>query len=89
MTDFTSLLQADRGGTAHAIHLVDKKSFADWVKRQSQSRRAFLEAQRFEGKTPFQSAILPGETWYFQAWFRDKNPAATSNFSDAIAIAFL
>ena len=62
MTDFTSLLQADRGGTAHAIHLVDKKSFADWVKRQSQSRRAFLEAQRFEGKTPFQSAILPGES---------------------------
>ena len=63
MTDFAPLLQPDRGGPAHIIHLVDKKSFADWAKRQSQSRRAFLEAQRFEGKTPFQSAILPGDSY--------------------------
>lgn len=62
MTEFTSLLRPDRGGPAHLIHLVDKKSFADWAKRQSQSRRAILEAQRFEGKTAFQSAILPGES---------------------------
>lgn len=63
MTDFASLLQPDRGGPAHTIHLVDKNSFADWVKRQSPARRAFLEAQRFEGKTPFQSAILPGDSY--------------------------
>jgi leucyl aminopeptidase len=63
MTDFTSLLQPDRGGPAHSIHLVDKKSFADWAKRQSQPRRAFLEAQRFDGKSPYQSAILPGESY--------------------------
>lgn len=63
MTDFASLLQPDRGGPAHTIHLVDKKSFADWVKRQPQQRRSFLEAQRFEGKTPFQSAILPSENY--------------------------
>ena len=62
MTDFASLLQPDRGGAAHAIHLVDKGSFEAWLKRQSQPRRAFLEAQRFEGKTAFQSAILPGES---------------------------
>lgn len=61
MTDFASLLLPDRGGPAHIIHLIDKKSFGDWAKRQSQARRAFLEAQRFEGKTPFQSAILPGD----------------------------
>lgn len=30
-------------------------------------------------------AILPGETWRFQAWFRD---GASSNFSDAVAVAF-
>lgn len=63
MTDFASLLQPDRGGAAHAIHLVDKGSFEAWLKRQSQPRRAFLEAQRFEGKVPFQSAILPGESY--------------------------
>jgi hypothetical protein len=31
-------------------------------------------------------AILPGETWRFQAWFRD---GASSNFSDAVAVRFL
>lgn len=34
-------------------------------------------------------AIQPGETWSFQAWFRDKNPNRTSNFTDGIAIQFL
>ncbi len=66
MTDFTSLLQPDRGGPAHVIHLVDKNSFADWAKKQSAARRALLEAARFEGKTAFQFAILPashGHEW--------------------------
>lgn len=30
-------------------------------------------------------AILPGETWRFQAWFRD---GSGSNFSDAVAVTF-
>jgi hypothetical protein len=34
-------------------------------------------------------AIQPGETWNFQAWFRDKNPKRTSNFTDGISILFL
>jgi hypothetical protein len=33
-------------------------------------------------------AIMAGETWFFQAWHRDANPAATSNFTDAIAVEF-
>ncbi len=35
-------------------------------------------------------SIGPGQTWYFQAWYRDTTPAgqATSNFTDAVAIAF-
>jgi len=60
VTDFASLLQPDRGGPAHAIHLVDKGTFADWAKKQSAARRALLEAARFEGKTGFQFLILPG-----------------------------
>ena len=60
MTDFASRLQPDRGGPAHAIHLVDKGSFADWAKNQSAARRALLAAARFEGKTGFQFLILPG-----------------------------
>lgn len=34
-------------------------------------------------------AIQPGETWSFQAWYRDKNPQRTSNFTDGVAILFL
>lgn len=33
-------------------------------------------------------AVLPGETWYFQAWYRDQNPTQTSNFTDSRSIAF-
>lgn len=29
---------------------------------------------------------MPGDTWSFQAWFRDANPAATSNFTDGLAV---
>jgi leucyl aminopeptidase len=66
MTDFTPLLQADRGGPARAIHLVDKDSFAGWAKRQSAVRRALLDAARYEGKNSFQYLILPasqGTEW--------------------------
>ncbi len=33
-------------------------------------------------------AIQAGETWYWQAWFRDANPMSTSNFTDGIGITF-
>ena len=59
MTDFASLLRPDRGEPAHVIHLVDKASAPDWIKRQSAERRAWLKAARFEGKTGHQFVILP------------------------------
>ena len=34
-------------------------------------------------------AVMPGETWSWQCWFRDQNPNRTSNFTDAISITFL
>ena len=34
------------------------------------------------------SAVQPGESWNFQAWYRDQNPSATSNFSEALSITF-
>ncbi len=36
------------------------------------------------------TAAFPGDTWYFQAWFRDVNSqgGASSNFTDALAIQF-
>ena len=37
---------------------------------------------------PAQSQVLSGETWNFQAWYRDNNPGPTSNFTDAVAVTF-
>ena len=39
--------------------------------------------------TGYGSKIGAGETWNFQAWFRDQNPGSTSNFTDAIAVTFV
>ncbi len=33
--------------------------------------------------------VLFGDTWNFQAWFRDNNPGVTSNFTDAVSLTFL
>jgi hypothetical protein len=33
-------------------------------------------------------AVAPGETWNFQAWYRDANPVPTSNFTDALQVMF-
>ena len=32
--------------------------------------------------------IQAGETWHFQAWYRDANPGPTSNFTDAVSVTF-
>ncbi len=37
---------------------------------------------------PVQTIVLPGDTWHFVAWFRDKNPNVTSNFTDGLRILF-
>ena len=33
-------------------------------------------------------AIHSGETWKFQVWHRDANPAATSNFTSGLSVTF-
>jgi leucyl aminopeptidase len=57
MTDFSQLLVVDRGQKARTIHLVDKESFAAWVKRRPAEDRALIEAHGFDGKSGF--VILP------------------------------
>jgi len=54
-------------------------------------------AGRFELQLDLANVPLPtgtvaaqaGETWHFQAWHRDANPSATSNFTDATAVTLL
>lgn len=59
MTDFASLLVADRGQKATPIHLVDKDSFPSWVKRRPAEDRAILEAHRFDGTKASAFVLLP------------------------------
>jgi leucyl aminopeptidase len=51
MINFTSLIAPDREQPARTIHLVDKKSFEEWVKRRPAEDRALLQAHRFDGKS--------------------------------------
>jgi leucyl aminopeptidase len=59
MTDFASLLVANRGQKARPIHLVDKDSFAAWLKGRPAEDRALIEAHRFDGKKGFAFVLLP------------------------------
>jgi hypothetical protein len=34
------------------------------------------------------TTIQPGETWHFQAWYHDRNPSPTSNFTYGTSVAF-
>jgi hypothetical protein len=34
------------------------------------------------------AAVQAGETWNFQAWFRDMNPGPTSNLTNGLQVTF-
>ena len=79
MTDFASLFTPDRGQKARPIHIVDKDSFASWLKRRPAEDRHLLEAQRFDGKQPSTFAVLPRGT-EFEVVGAVKNGAALSTW---------
>ena len=60
MTDFASLIAADRGQAARFLILVAKADFAAWLKGQPARARAAIDAARFDGKADT-LAILPGD----------------------------
>ena len=60
MTDISTLLEPDKGGSATALHLTDKTRFEGWMKTQPARVRHAVEAQGFRGEG-YQLAILPGE----------------------------
>jgi leucyl aminopeptidase len=59
MTDFASLLQADRGQPAHVLHLVHSGGFEEWLNAQPERVRAAAAAAGFRGK-PGEFAFVPG-----------------------------
>lgn len=65
MTDFSALLQADRGQPAHILHLIGADGFEDWLSGQPERARVAVRAASFTGKAG-QFALLPGnkpEEW--------------------------
>ena len=60
MTDYSDLIQPDKGQDARPIHLVDKKSYDGWLKGRSARERAHLVAVGFKPDA-FVHAILPGD----------------------------
>lgn len=64
MTDKNQLIQPDRGQKATDIHLVNKDTLGEFVKRLSAPQRAALAAQKFEGDG-YSYAIVPdGDHWF-------------------------
>jgi hypothetical protein len=47
-----------------------------------------IHLDRLPQPTGLAMAVV-GETWRFQAWYRDANPASTSNMTAALAIQML
>ena len=37
---------------------------------------------------PLVGGVGHGETWCFQLWYRDRDPVATTNFSDGLRVLF-
>jgi hypothetical protein len=60
MTDFSTLLQPDKGQPATPLLLVGKERFDTWLKGQPERVRQAVAGQGFKGESD-QLAILPGE----------------------------
>jgi leucyl aminopeptidase len=60
MTDYSTLIQPDRGQDARIIHLVHDGNYDAWLGAQPARARAALAAVQYKPK-PFAYAILPGD----------------------------
>ncbi|MEQ1725132.1 MAG: leucyl aminopeptidase family protein [Sphingopyxis sp.] len=60
MTDFSTMLQPDKGQPARTIHISDKAGFDDWIKAQPERARVAVAAQTLK-PDGYAHAILPGD----------------------------
>ncbi|MEO1729195.1 MAG: leucyl aminopeptidase family protein [Pseudomonadota bacterium] len=84
MTDFSDLIQPDRGQDATPIHLVIKAGLEGFLKTLSAGQRASLSAQRFEG-APNQVGIVPDGDGFFVVGGVENPVALTSYCLAALA----
>lgn len=60
MTDYSTLIQPDKGQSARTIHLVGEAGYDDWLKARTPRERAALVAANYK-PTAFAYAILPAD----------------------------
>ena len=60
MTDFSALIQPDKGQAARTLHVVHPDRYADWLAGQPERVRAIVAAHGLTG-TAGNAAILPGD----------------------------
>lgn len=75
MTDYHNLIAPDTGQDARTIHIVEKSSFDDWLKVQTDRIRTMAAAQKFTAE-PGEDAILPGDNiadWWVVAGVSDSS----------------
>ena len=60
MTEFSDLLQLDKGQAARPIHVVATAAYAEWLNAQPERTRTTLSAHRFKPESGAR-AILPGD----------------------------
>ena len=62
--------------------------FASQVRRSETTGSLAIVVDLASVPTSPPGPVLVGETWCFQAWYRDEHPGPTSNFSDAVAVTY-
>jgi len=80
MTDYTSMLQPDKGQTAHTLHLVNTDSFDEWFKDLPDRERQSVSAQGFAGKEAELAIVTGEEADAWSAVVGVKNPESLSNW---------
>ncbi|WP_288487677.1 leucyl aminopeptidase family protein [uncultured Novosphingobium sp.] len=63
MNDKETLIQADKGQQAIAIHLITKDGLEEFLKGRTVPQRAALEAQRFAGEAGSHAILPDGDGW--------------------------
>lgn len=86
-TQNTTATVANSQGALCLAGLVGRFAAPGQVRPSGTLGLAELSIDLYDMPCPLGPVVaLPGETWFFQAWYRDVDPLPTSNFTDAVGI---
>jgi leucyl aminopeptidase len=82
-TDFSALLQPDRGQPAHAIHIVEKAGLDAWLAGQPSAVRQSVAGQRFAAKPGSSAIVATADGWDVVAAI-DTGPWALAKLAETL-----